>query len=136
MTTRQDLILATVRTAIPAAVGWAIATLIAHVPVVAEWIAAVDQVLAQSAPGWTVTLLVNAAAIGLATAAYYWVARRLGQRWPIVERFLLGSVRQPVAYVDGRAEGVQVITTLPDPATTSRTEYQSALERTEEDDRR
>lgn len=102
MNTRQDLILATIRTAVPAAVGWALAWLISRIPAVADFIALVDGVLAQSAPGYSVTILLTAAAIGLVTAAYYWVVRELGARWPIVERFLLGSVRQPVAYIDGR----------------------------------
>ena len=104
MNTRQDLILATIRTAIPAAVGAFLAWLISRIPVAADVIAAIDGVLA-------------AACIGLVTGAYYWAAREAGKRWPIVERFLLGSVRQPVTYVDGRADGVQVITTLPDPST-------------------
>lgn len=129
MNTRQDLILATIRTAVPAAVGWALAWLIARIPAVADFIAFVDGILAESAPGYSVMVILNAVAIGLVVALYYWAARELGRRWPIVERFLLGSVRQPVTYIDGRAEGVQVITTLPDPATSTREEYQSALER-------
>lgn len=133
MNTRQDLILATIRTAIPAAVGWALAWLIARIPAVADAITVVDGILAESAPGYSVIVLLNAIAVGLIVALYYWAARELGSRWPIVERFLLGSVRQPVTYIDGRAEGVQVITTLPDPATSTREEYQSALERDTDD---
>lgn len=129
MNTRQDLILATIRTAVPAAVGWALAWLIARIPAVTDAIALIDGVLAESAPGYSVIVLLNAIAVGLVVAVYYWAARELGRRWPIVERFLLGSVRQPVTYIDGRAEGVQVITSLPDPTTSTRERYQSALER-------
>jgi hypothetical protein len=125
MTTRQDLILATIRTAVPAAVAWMLAQLIALIPAVADVIAAADDILTVSAPGWTVQLLLTGAAIGLVGGAYYWVVRKLGARWPIVERFLLGSVRQPVAYIDGRAAGVQIITTV-DPD-------RSALEHPQED---
>lgn len=130
MNTRQDLIIATIRTAIPAAVGAFLAWLISQVPAVGDLIAAVDSVLADAAPGFNLTAagLLAAACIGLVTGAYYWAAREAGKRWPIVERFLLGSVRQPVSYIDGRADGVQVVTPLPDPATSTRDEYQSALE--------
>jgi len=130
MNTRQDLIIATIRTAIPAAVGAFLAWLISRVPAVGDMIAAVDGVLAEAAPGFNLTAagLLAAACIGLVTGAYYWAVREAGKRWPIVERFLLGSVRQPVSYVDGRADGVQVVTSLPDPATSTRDEYQSALE--------
>ena len=135
MNTRQDLILATIRTAIPAAVGAFLAWLISRIPAVADVIAATDGVLAEAAPGFKLTTagLLAAACIGLVTGAYYWAAREAGKRWPIVERFLLGSVRQPVTYVDGRADGVQVITTLPDPSTATRDEYQSALEQRDDD---
>lgn len=96
--TRQDLILATIRTAIPGVVGVALAWLIARIPVVADFITAVDGVLATSAPGYTVIGLLNLIAIGLVIAAYYWVARELGKRFPIVERFLLGSAKTPGTY--------------------------------------
>lgn len=101
--TRQDLILATIRTAVPAAIGWLIAWLISRVPAVADIIATIDGILATSAPGFTVSLIVTAIAIGLVTALYYRAVRELGKRWPIVERFLLGSAKQPATYV--MAEG-------------------------------
>lgn len=111
MLTRQDLILATIRTAVPAAVGWFIAWVIARIPAVADVIATIDKVLATSAPGYTVAVILNAACIGLVVAAYYWAVRVLGKRWPVIERFLLGSAKQPT-YIDARGEGVPTITTL------------------------
>ncbi len=97
--TRQDLILATIRTAVPAAIGWLIAWLISRVPAVADIIATIDGILATSAPGFTVSLILTAIAVGLVTALYYWAVREAGKRWPIVERFLLGSAKQPATYV-------------------------------------
>lgn len=99
--TRQDLILATIRTAIPGAVGWGLAWLIARIPAVADIIATIDGVLATSAPGFTVVAILNLIAIGVVVGAYYWIARKLGARWPIVERFLLGSSKAPTAYTPG-----------------------------------
>lgn len=96
--TRQDLILATIRTAVPGMIGYALAWLISRVPAVADIIAAIDAVLATSAPGFTVVVILNLAALGLVIAAYYWAARKIGKRWPIVERFLLGSARTPGTY--------------------------------------
>lgn len=100
--TRQDLILATIRTAIPGMVGVALAWLIARIPAVADIIVAIDGVLATSAPGYTVIGLLNLLAIGLVIAAYYRVARELGKRWPMVELFLLGSAKTPGTYTLSR----------------------------------
>lgn len=129
MLTRQAIIIATIRTAIPAAIGWLIAAIIARVPVVADIITVIDDTLAQAAPGvpgLTVAALLNAAAIGLVCAAYYWLARELGRRWPIVETFLLGSSQQPV-YAKQNDQGVYDITGLPDPSKSSREAFQAAL---------
>jgi hypothetical protein len=113
--TRQDLILATIRTGVPAAVGWLLAQLITLIPVIGNGIAAIDRILAQSAPGFTVSYILEATAIGLVVAGYYFAVRKLGARWPLVERFLLGSAKQPVAYARPSSDGAAVvITSLPD----------------------
>lgn len=127
MLTRQAIILATIRTAVPAAIGWLIAQLIAQVPIVAQLILSLDGILADAVPGsaLTVSTLINAAAVGLVVAAYYWLARELGRRWPIVERFLLGSSRQPL-YATQDADGVFSITGLPDPSEMTREQWQNA----------
>jgi hypothetical protein len=98
---RQEQIVAVIRTAVPAFVGYLLALLISAIPAVGDWIAALDAQIAAALPdagGVTVLGLLQAAAVALVVGGYYWVARRLGQRWPILERFLLGSSRQPVAY--------------------------------------
>lgn len=94
--TRQDLILGTIRTAVPAMIGWLLAQLIARIPVIADGITTIDALLAQTAPGYTVAVLLNGAAIGAVVALYYWAARELGQRFPRVEKWLLGRSATPV----------------------------------------
>lgn len=129
MLTRQAMIIATIRTAVPAAIGWFLAQLIARIPVAADIIVTVDGLLAQAMPGipgLTVSALLTAAAIGAVSAAYYWLARELGRRWPIVERFLLGSSQQPI-YAKRDVDGVYNITGLPDPSRSDRETYQAAL---------
>lgn len=129
MITRQAIIIATIRTAVPAAIGWFLAWLIGRVPVVADIIVTVDSTLATAAPGvpgLTVAALLNAAAIGAVVALYYWAVRNLGRRWPIVEAFLLGSSQQPV-YAKQGADGVYDITGLPDPSGHTRETFQTAL---------
>lgn len=132
MLSRQAIILATIRTAVPAAVGWLLALLISRIPVVADIIATVDATLATAAPGvpgLTVAALLNAAAIGAVVAAYYWVARQAGRRWPAIERWLLGSSQQPIGYAKQTRDGVWKVTSLPDPSKVSRETYQDAVER-------
>lgn len=95
MTTRHDLILATIRTAVPAALGWLLGWAIAQIPAIADYIAAADLLLTQSGVGQSVAALLNAAGVAAAVALYYWIARRLGAKWPALERWLLGSSATP-----------------------------------------
>lgn len=113
--TRQDLIIATIRTAVPAAIGYLLAQLVAATPGVAGWIVTIDEVLAVSAPGFTVVVIVNAAAVGLAVGAYYWAARELGRRFPVLEKWLLGRSATP-SYIDAGTAGTKpsVVTSLVD----------------------
>ncbi|WP_394685330.1 hypothetical protein [uncultured Microbacterium sp.] len=130
MLTRQAIILATIRTAVPAAIGWLLALLISRIPVVADIIVTIDGTLATAAPGvpgLTVAALLNAAAIGLVVAAYYWLVRQLGRRWPAVERWLLGSAQQPIGYAKQTRDGVWEVTSLPNPSEVDRETYQAAL---------
>lgn len=105
--TRQEQFIAVIRTAVPAFVGYILALLISAIPVVGDWIAAIDKQIAAALPngGVTVLGLLQAAAVAVVVGAYYWLARLLGTRWPIVERFLLGSSRQPVAYTPPATAG-------------------------------
>lgn len=137
MLTRQAIIIATIRTAVPGAIGALIAWLVSRIPAVADIIVTIDGILAAAAPGvpgLTVVALLNAGAIGAAIAAYYWLARELGRRWPIVERFLLGSAQQPI-YATRSDDGSWDITGLPNPAKSTREAYQAALEQHEKGDR-
>lgn len=130
MLTRQAIIIATIRTAVPAAIGWLLALLISRIPVVADIIGVIDSTLAQAAPGvpgLTVSALLSAAGIAAVVAAYYWAVRQAGRRWPAIERWLLGSAQQPV-YAKQNDEGVYVITGLaPNAATMTRADYQAAI---------
>lgn len=130
MLNRQAIILATIRTAMPAAIGWFLAQLIARIPAVADVIGTIDSTLATAAPGvpgLNVAALLNAAAIGAVVAAYYWLVRQLGRRWPAVERWLLGSAQQPIGYAKQTRDGVWEVTSLPNPSEVDRETYQAAL---------
>lgn len=98
--TRQDIIIGTIRTAVPAAVGVFIAWLITRIPAVADVISWIDAQIAQVAPGVTVVAALGAICVGLVTAAYYWIVRQLGRRWPVIERYLLGSSKAPIYTVN------------------------------------
>jgi hypothetical protein len=100
MHSRQDLIIATIRTAVPAAVAWLLAQLVAAVPLVALWLSWLDDQIAEAGiTGVSIEKLLSAAAVGLVCAAYYYLVRLAGRRWPIIERYLLGSAKKPVGYV-------------------------------------
>jgi hypothetical protein len=90
-----------IRTYVPLLVGAALGWLVIHVPVVADAISWADANLVQWID-WRTAL--NAAAIAAVTAAYYWLARQIGRRWPAAERWLLGSSSQPL-YVERDKSG-------------------------------
>jgi anti-sigma factor RsiW len=95
--TRQDQIIAVIRTAVPTFVGYLIALLITSIPAVGDVIAAIDeQIAAAGVVGVTVVGLIQAAAVAVVVTLYYLLARWLGTRWPMVEAFLLGSAKTPV----------------------------------------
>lgn len=97
MLTRSETIVAVIRTAVPAFVGYVIALLITAIPAVGNLITVVDEQIASAGvAGVTVLGLIQAAAVAVVVAAYYWLARWLGSKWPAVERFLLGSSKTPV----------------------------------------
>lgn len=94
--TPNDRAVATIRTAVPGAVGYLIATLVASVPAVGDGIAWFDENLSAILFGAPLLTVLQSAAVGAAIAAYYWVARWVGARYPWVEAFLLGSSKTPV----------------------------------------
>jgi hypothetical protein len=96
MTSINDRIIATIRTAVPGAVGYLLAQLIERIPAVGDGIAWFDENLSAVLLGAPLTPVLQAVAVGAVIGAYYWVARKIGDRWPAVERLLLGSSKTPV----------------------------------------
>lgn len=115
--TISDRIVATIRTAVPALVGLILARLIAAIPAVGDALVWIGAQIGTPVEG-LVSLLATAAVI----TAYYWLARRLGDRWPWVERWLLGSSLVPVY----APEAVQ--TAKGDVYVMTRAEYRTYLE--------
>lgn len=93
---RQDRIIALIRTYVPALVGALLAFVIAHVPAVAQWIATADSLLAAFGyVGVSVTVLLQAVLVALVIGLYYWLARKIGSKWPGAEKWLLGHSATP-----------------------------------------
>lgn len=94
--------IAAVRTLVPAIVGVFIARIIAGFPAVATTIAWLDELIVDIAAaggvplvGVTATYLIQAALTALVIWAWYAAARTLGDRWPSVEKWMLGSDARP-----------------------------------------
>lgn len=116
MSTPQDIITGTIRTAVPGAIGFGIAKLVAAVPAVQNIIDYVNDTLADAGyAGLTVEFLLTIAAVGAAIAGYYRAARWAGGKWPWLEKWLVGSAAVPaygpgdtsaseIAYADIKAE--------------------------------
>lgn len=82
-----------IRTYVPWAVGAILGFLVVHIPAVAT---AIDWLNALLKPaGIDVQTLLNGAAIFGVMALYYWIARKVGQKFPKVEAILLGSSATP-----------------------------------------
>lgn len=84
----SDLIVSTIRTAVPAGVGFAL-----------TWLAINFGLVLSDASSAKVT----AATVAVATVGYYAVARKLEQRWPWTGKILLGSAKQPTYQPTHRA---------------------------------
>lgn len=89
--TISDRIVATIRTLVPSLYGIGIAWLIKQVPAVGDVIAWLSNEL-----GTDITLLIQGVITAGIIAGFYWVARKLGDRWPWLEKWLLGSSLVPV----------------------------------------
>lgn len=89
-----DKIIATIRTAVPVAVGYLITYLVGLVPAVASWL---DSVYS----GWQIAL--GAFLLTLVTTLYYSFARWVESKYPLAGKWLLGSAAQPV-YVAPNAD--------------------------------
>lgn len=81
-----------IRTYVPLIVGSILGWLLASYTWLSDALAVVAAILP---PGTDWRQLLNAAAIAAVTALYYWGARKIGQRWPAVEKWLLGSSATP-----------------------------------------
>lgn len=100
--TVHDKLIALIRTGVPALIGAFLAWLISRIPAVADVIAMIDQVLANADfAGVTVLGILQAIAIAAVIAAYYWLARKLSERFPALGKWLLGSSLVPT-YIDAR----------------------------------
>lgn len=84
------------RTFVAALVGVLIARLIAAAPVVADSLAYVDGIFAEAGyAGISAVALVNAVITAAVILAYQKVAQLLGDRWPNIEKVMLGSDARP-----------------------------------------
>lgn len=100
--TVQDRFIAIIRTGVPALIGAFLAWLLTKIPTVADVIATLDGVLTDAGfAGVTFLGILQALAIAAVIAAYYWVARKLSDRFPTLRKWLQGSSLVPT-YIDAR----------------------------------
>jgi hypothetical protein len=119
----SDRIVATIRTGVPALIGYLLALLIAAVPAVADVLAFLDAQLSTITFGVPVIAVLQAAAVAAVIAGYYWVARKIGSKYPAAEKWLLGRSLVPIY--------VQPITTSPDDGVAegvTRADYQAHVD--------
>lgn len=102
-----------IRTYVPLLIGMLLGWLITSYTAVADVLASADELLVAAGASVNARTLLDALAIALVTAAYYWTARQIGRRWPSLERWLLGSSAQPV-YGLAQAEIVDADITITD----------------------
>ncbi|GAA1323212.1 hypothetical protein ACFSWE_15595 [Leucobacter albus] len=85
-----------VRTFVAALVGVLIVRLVAAIPAIADGFAYVDGVFAEAGYGAMSALaLAQAAVTAAAILLYQKAAQWLGDRWPNVEKYMLGSSSRP-----------------------------------------
>jgi hypothetical protein len=85
-----------IRTYVPVAWGALLGWLVIKFTAVASAIAWLDSVIPVLVPGTDWRELLNAATVAAVTALFYWGARKIGKRWPRLEKWLLGSSAVPV----------------------------------------
>lgn len=89
--TPQDRITALIRTLVPALYGVGLAWLIGRFPAVQDGLAWLSSTI-----GVDASAAISLALTALVIAGYYWVARKLGAKFPALEKFLLGRSAVPV----------------------------------------
>lgn len=92
---------ALIRTIVPALYGVGISWLVSRFPAVQDgldWLS--------TTVGTDVSAAISLAVTALVIGAYYWVARKLGARFPVLEAWLLGSALVPIyTYTVGEDTG-------------------------------
>lgn len=84
-----------IRTYVPIAIGAILGWAVTTYTVVADALTWLDSTIPTLLPGTDWRALLNAATIAGVTALYYWLARKVGARWPKLEKWLLGSSSTP-----------------------------------------
>ncbi len=84
------------RTFIAALVGVLIARVVAALPVIADTLAWVDGIFVEAGyAGISALAVVNAVVVAAVILVYQKAAQWLGDRWPSVEKWMLGSDARP-----------------------------------------
>lgn len=84
------------RTFFAAMIGVLLARLVAAVPVIADTLAWVDGIFAEAGyAGISALAVVNAVVVAAVILLYQKAAQWLGDRWPSVEKWMLGSDARP-----------------------------------------
>src|SRR5690606_10333987 len=86
----NDRFVSIIRTLVPSLYGIGIAWLIKQVPAVGDVLTWLSAEL-----GTDVTLGIQGIAVAVTIAGYHWAARKIGDRFPAVEKWLLGSSLVP-----------------------------------------
>jgi len=88
--TVSDRIAALIRTLVPALYGVAITFLVGRFPAVQDALTWLSHTL-----GTDASAAIQLTLTALIIAGYYWIARKLGARFPVLEKWLLGSSLVP-----------------------------------------
>lgn len=86
----SDRFVATLRTLVPALWGVIITWLVGRFPAVQDALVWLSETL-----GYDVAALIGLVLTAGVIAGYYWLARKLGDRFPALERWLVGSSAVP-----------------------------------------
>lgn len=101
--TRSDRITALIRTLVPALYGVGITWLVGRFPAVQDALAWLSSTIGVDASA-AISLALTAGVI----AGFYWVARKVGARFPAVEKWLLGASAVPVYYVSTKSDAQSI----------------------------
>ena len=103
--TNNEKIISYIRTGVPALIGALIAWLVSKIPAVAGGLSWVDAQFADAGfAGVTAQGILTALGIAGITTLYYIVARWAGDRWPALEKWLLGRSAVPVYFLHDEAD--------------------------------